>query len=139
MARYSRKSRHNGKIRRELCMKAGKSYRAKPTGRCGRTGKMGYADRLAAMIALSRCASPMNRKSKREEKRVYRCPFCSMWHLTPRDLFPPKNQSGKKSKKSGVRQKVHPQPIKLSSSGSNPRFSVNTAIKPDVGQELVLW
>lgn len=78
MARYSRKSRHNGKIRRELCMKAGKSYRAKPTGRCGRTGKMGYADRLAAMIALSRCASPMKRKSKREEKRIYRCPFCSM-------------------------------------------------------------
>lgn len=139
MARYSRKSRRNGKICRELWMKSGRLYPAEPTGRCGRTGKMGYADKLTAMIVLGRCASPMKRRNKREEKRMYQCPFCSMWHLSSKDLFLSKNQNKRNSRDtSKVKKKVRTRPVNLSDPGLSTQLPANTRMKPDVGQELVL-
>lgn len=44
--------------------------------KCKQTGKRGYATREDALVTLSQAS-----RSKAVQ-RVYRCEFCSRWHLT---------------------------------------------------------
>lgn len=45
--------------------------------------KLGYRDRIGALIALSTATA--SRSAKRAECRVYRCPNCKRWHLTSKE------------------------------------------------------
>lgn len=46
------------------------------------TGKIRYRDELGAMIALSETNLGSQKKSKRSERKAYRCPKCRGWHLS---------------------------------------------------------
>jgi hypothetical protein len=49
-----------------------------------KTGKIRYRDELAAKIALANTKRTRGSRSLKEEKRAYRCPHCTGWHLTSR-------------------------------------------------------
>lgn len=53
------------------------------TSRCAKSGKVRYRTLLDAKIALA--DTHRNPKSKRDEKRYYRCPYCDGWHLTSKE------------------------------------------------------
>lgn len=42
--------------------------------------KIGYRDKIAAQMALA--STGASSSSRRDEKRIYRCPDCSAWHMT---------------------------------------------------------
>lgn len=44
--------------------------------------KVGYKDRIAAMLALAKCRKG---SGARNERRAYHCGDCGQWHLTSRD------------------------------------------------------
>ncbi len=54
-------------------------------GRCGPTGKRMYTSETSAMQALSDVRALQELRSRRQERRAYRCPLCSRWHLTSQD------------------------------------------------------
>ena len=74
------KARRNARTQRARQMRRG-GARAK--GTCD-FGKVRYADRLEALIALADTTRPAA-NAKRTEKRIYRCPKCRGWHLTSQD------------------------------------------------------
>ena len=47
--------------------------------------KIGYRDRIAAMMALASCKHDTN--GARNESRIYRCPICNKFHLTSQKTF----------------------------------------------------
>lgn len=46
-----------------------------------RSRKKRYHDEIAAKIALAK-ARRMSGSSTRDERKIYRCPWCRGWHLT---------------------------------------------------------
>ena len=50
---------------------------------CQETDKIRYRDRIAAMMGLASCRH--NPHGKRQEQRIYRCPFCHGFHLTSQE------------------------------------------------------
>lgn len=50
---------------------------------CEATGKIAYRDRIAAMLAMAACRHA--RSGTRQERQLYRCPFCHKWHLTKQE------------------------------------------------------
>lgn len=52
--------------------------------RCATTGKLRYRTEVDAMLALM--STGRREKTKRQERRQYRCPHCNGWHLTSQAL-----------------------------------------------------
>ena len=50
---------------------------------CEATGKISYRDKIAAMLVMASCRHA--RSGTRQERRLYRCPFCHKWHLTKQE------------------------------------------------------
>lgn len=48
--------------------------------------KVGYRDRITALLALETIGRSTPRASK-EPCRAYRCPHCKKWHLTARKVW----------------------------------------------------
>lgn len=58
---------------------AGKTF----VPRCARTGKVQFKEKNEADRTLGKMlAKAAAGESNRNEKSVYRCPFCKLWHLT---------------------------------------------------------
>lgn len=51
-------------------------------GLCPVTGKIRWADSIAAGRALGRAANAVNRATTKREQRAYECQWCHAWHLT---------------------------------------------------------
>ena len=47
--------------------------------------KKAYRKKINALLALVSCQIKAKEDFKRREKRVYKCPHCSKWHLTSKD------------------------------------------------------
>lgn len=64
--------------RRARATKAQHPTRRPKSKQCPATGKLGYASRLDAVMAMAL----FSRSERFKGQRVYRCPFCGRWHAT---------------------------------------------------------